>query len=240
MRVYQFRHVGLPRYANEFSPPCQCAILSFMKLFLLGGIVLLAGCQWQTISSVTNTEPEIFWVNYYPTQCNDAPWGDTLEETAIIEYYATTVGVTVHSLEVTPPAVDFFTCSACGCPTGVEISVQTDAVGKATLLEHGFVEEELTTIEPVVEEELITEVSETEVTEVDLSAEDQVLQARVQLVQSALQDYYSQYGSYPDALTDLTVQLDATGMTYTPIGVTPADYYDLSVEYSTGREVVNP
>ncbi len=210
-----------------------------MKRFLLSSLVLLAGCQWPS-NSLTNAEPLTYWVNYYPTQCNVAPWGDALEETAIIDYYSVIIGVTVHSVEVTPPADGFFSCSACGCPTGTQVSIQIDAAGKATLLEHGFVEEELTIIEPVIEEEPLTEVSETEVTEVDLSAEDQALQDRAQLVQSALQDYYLQYGSYPDTLVDLTVQLDATGMTYTPIGVTPADYYDLSVEYSTGREVVNP
>lgn len=223
-----------------------------MKYIVLVSMMMFAGCQWQTVSSVVDSEPTIYWVNYYPTQCNVAPWGDTLEETAIVDYYSATVGITVHSVEVTPPEAGYFSCSACGCPTGVQVSIQTDAAGKTTLLDNGFVEEELTeqtidttetdpVVEPVEAQNTETIAEDPEIIEEEnLSAEDQALQARVQLVQSALQDYYTQYGAYPDALTDLTVELDATGMTYTPIGVTPADYYDLSVEYSTGREVLNP
>ncbi|MBI4407409.1 MAG: hypothetical protein HY565_02830 [Candidatus Kerfeldbacteria bacterium] len=233
------------------------------RLSLLSALLLLAGCQLQPLTVSTNTEPQTYWVSYYPTQCNLAPWGDTLETTAITDYYTTTVGVTVYSIEVTPPAVGFISCSACGCPTGQQIALQTDATGKATLLEHGFVEEELVVVdenlgitedtetgitedseEASEDAEEISEDTETEITEetieAELSAEDAALQTRAELVQSALTDYYSQHGAYPDSLADLTVQLDATGMTYTPIGVTPADYYDLSVEYSTGKVLLNP
>lgn len=239
----------------------MCYSVSMKHLSLVLGILLLAGCQLQPLTVTTEVEePLTYWLNYYPTQCNEKPWGDTLASTAIIKYYQD-LGVTIDSIEVNAPPSGFFSCSACGCSTGVQVSLQTDEAGKAILLEHGFTEEELVnenigiadSAEEVAEDtetgiadsaEEISEDAEAEITEetieVELSAEDAALQVRAELAQSALTDYYSQHGAYPDSLTDLTVQLDTTGMTYTPIGVTPADYYDLSVEYSTGKMVLNP
>lgn len=210
-------------------------------------LILLAGCQWQQVVSVADVTPETYWVNYYPTQCNASPWGDTLEQAAIINYYTTVLGVTVHSLEITPPAAGYFSCSACGCPTGVQVSIQTDAIGRDSLLEHGFVTAELTeelTVDVPVETQAIEETVSVESrimnNELREDQADQQLQQQAQLLQSALQDYYTQHGAYPDSLNDLTVQLDTTGMVYTPIGVTPAEYYDLTVDYSTGQELLNP
>ena len=251
----------------------MCYSVSMKHLSLVLGILLSVGCQLQplTVNTTTDTEVQTYWLNYYPTQCNTTPWGDTLAETTITDYYQN-LAVTIAAIEVNAPPSGFFSCSACGCSTGVQVSIQTDEAGKAILLEHGFTEEELVgiaesgitenaekiaedteaTLEdaetgitensegiPEATEETTTETTGTTI-EVELSAEDAALQTRAELVQSALTDYYSQHGVYPDSLTDLTVQLDATGMTYTPIGVTPADYYDLSVEYSTGKTLLNP
>lgn len=233
----------------------MCYSIVMKRLSFLSALLLLVGCQLQPLAVNTTTAVQTYWLNYYPTQCNEKPWGDTLESATIIEYYQN-LGVTIASIEVNAPPSGFFSCAACGCSTGVQVSLQTDAAGKAILLEHGFTEEELVGIAEQTEvtedaetgiaedTEEISEDAEAEITEetieVELSAEDAALQVRAELAQSALTDYYSQHGAYPDSLTDLTVQLDTTGMTYTPIGVTPADYYDLSVEYSTGKMVLNP
>lgn len=239
----------------------MCYSIVMKRLSFLSALLLLVGCQLQPLAVDTTTAVQTYWLNYYPTQCNEKPWGDTLESATIIEYYQN-LGVTIASIEVNAPPSGFFSCAACGCSTGIQVSLQTDEAGKTILLEHGFTEEELVNenigiaegiaentetnedaetgiAEEIAEKTEITEDTEA-AEEVELSAEDAALQVRAELVQSALTDYYSQHGAYPDSLTDLTVQLDTTGMTYTPIGVTPADYYDLSVEYSTGKKLLNP
>jgi hypothetical protein len=84
-------------------------------------------------------------------------------------------------------------------------------------------------------------VSETEISDLpEMTPEDTDLQTRAETVQAALASYYTSHGAYPDTLEELQLTTSLTGLTYTPIGVTPADYYDLSVEYSTGNVVVNP
>lgn len=240
-------------------------------LLLTAAIVLLVGCEFSTGTSdqvINETDDVTYWVNYYPTQCNASPWGDTLDETKIISYYQTNLGVTVDAIEVTPPATGFFTCAACGCATGTQVSIQTDTAGKAILLEHGFTveattedwpQDDITNIHINENINLSVEAETTEVTSEDveisetelvdpaidpnepvLSEVDIALQARAEQWRAALTTYYTSHGSYPDTLADLNVTIDSTGLTYTPIGITPADYYDLSVDYSTGREVVNP
>lgn len=272
-------------YTNSATSACTKAQLSypiraslsmcytiFMKRSLLLTIcVLLAGCQLTVGNSSTNTSTAVnqtYWLNYYPTQCNETPWGDTLDEREISDYYQNALGVTVEAVEVNPPAVGFIACAACGCGTGTQVSVQTDTAGRDILLEHGFTEEAVTedwpqdsdtntdsvensnlnlntntevnaNINVNVEEEV--KVSETEVSDLpEMTPEDTDLQTRAETVQAALASYYSSHGAYPDTLEALQLTTSLTGLTYTPIGVTPADYYDLSVEYSTGSTVVNP
>ena len=233
----------------------------------------MTGCQLtiadRAINSDTNAN-QTYWLNYYPTQCNETPWGDTLDERDISDYYQNTLGASVVAVEVTPPAVGFVSCAACGCGTGTQVSVQTDTAGRTILLEHGFTEEAIaedllqddlqepdmtsdsvegsnanlnTNAEGEVnlnaEEEI--KVSETELTDLpDMTPEDTDLQTRATTAQAALAEYYKNHGAYPDTLEELNLSINLTGLTYTPIGITPADYYDLSVEYSTGGEVVNP
>ncbi len=224
--------------------------------------IFVTGCQTQSVSSShTNQTNTIvaadYWLNYFPTQCNITPWGDTLEERTIIAYYEA-LGVNVESVEVTPQSVTFVSCAACGCPSGETISIQTDTAGKAILLENGFVEEDAvntvmntnTNVTSTTESSGNTDaadtttneaISESEtVEEITLSEADASLLARAEQLQKELKIYYGSHGSYPDDLTGLNTTVDTAGLTYTPIGVTPADYYDLSVDYSTGRVVLNP
>lgn len=88
------------------------------------------------------------------------------------------------------------------------------------------IEAELPDVEPVVEE--------------PLSEADANLRDRATQVVSALTEYFDQFGSYPEDLTVLQLQVDLTGITYTPIGALPASYYDLAVAYTTGAEILNP
>ena len=238
--------------------------------------LLLAGCQLNVDANnndTTNTQVEdtTYWVSYYPTQCNVSPWGDTLDETTIINYYQTNLGVAVDAIEVTPPAVGYISCAACGCGTGTQVSLQTDTSGRRILLEHGYTEEtntedwsvddsmDTTNVNPTIDNgdtvntnlniaedtnvNVDPGVSETELVDPNepvLSEVDAELQTRAEQWQVALDGYYASHGSYPDTLIDLNMTIDDAGITYTPIGITPADYYDLSVEYSTGRVVLNP
>lgn len=289
MRVYQFRHVGLLQStanAIQFASNCQfvevvCYTESMKRLTLLPiALLLVAGCQL-SLGNKANTNTNAvadgtMWLNYYPTQCNVTPWGDTLKEKTIIEYYEA-LGVNVISVEVTPEPTDYITCTACGCGTGETISIQTDATGRGILLEHGFTDEELDEADyaddlPLNSSENVnvdaagnlntnvnanastddtnSEISESELvdpntgielnTEAALSEADADLQARAEQLQIELDTYYSAHGSYPDDVAALNTSVNLDGLTYTPIGVTPADYYDLSIDYSTGREVVNP
>lgn len=223
------------------------------RLVILFVILLVTGCQLSGMPTTTET-PATYWLNYHPTQCNTPPWGDTLEEVSIINYYQTVLGVTVQAVEVTAPSAGFISCSACGCLTGSQVSIQTDAAGKIILAEHGFIEEELgpelitnvdddAVIQPLDTDPFTDSAAETAdfiTEEENLSATDQSLQTRAEQLRTELQLYYTQHGSYPDVLTGLKTTVDTTGLVYTPIGVTPADYYDLVVAYSTGRVILNP
>ncbi|MFA6475699.1 MAG: hypothetical protein WCV88_05935 [Patescibacteria group bacterium] len=218
-----------------------------MKYFLpvCLALLLVTGCTTispsGTTNSTNNTNTTTYWLNYYPTQCNKTPWGDTLTETAITEYYQTSLQVTVMAVEVNPPTTGFISCAACGCSTGAQVSIQTNEAGKVILLEHGFTEEELYQA-PVIasNENTNTVVTPIETNDVPLSEVDAGLRDRSNQVVKSLKDYYTAHGSYPDNITELNLTVDLTGLTYTPIGSTPADYYDLNVEYSTGGVVMNP
>ena len=234
---------------------------------LLLSVALLVGC-WQFRASdvqtttTTTTTTETFWLNYYLTQCNDNPWESatatprTTTEQAVADYYQTTYDITIFAVEVTPPQPGILTCQACGCPTGTVVSVQVDATGREALLEAGFTEDDVadelgadalredTTATVSIAKMVPSTLAPTtddDVAEVTVVIpEDQTLQERVDTVQQVLAEYYQQYGDYPATLADLSVAIDSTGITYTPIGSLPADYYDLSVEYSTGKVVLNP
>lgn len=101
----------------------------------------------------------------------------------------------------------------------------------------------------VTEESVTTESIETtneetqEVTSEEIipTEQDQALEVTTERIQASLAEYYAEQGAYPEELSELLlVDLDTTGITYTPIGTVPASYYDLAVEYSTGNIVLNP
>lgn len=107
------------------------------------GVSLLAGCAWSiSPNTTTNTvnsssNPQIYWMEYALTQCNNAPWGKIIEPEVVTKYYSNII--TVHAVEVTPPEAGVVFCQACGCPTGTVVSIQTDAAGRTYLLEQGFI-----------------------------------------------------------------------------------------------------
>ncbi|MDP3970450.1 MAG: hypothetical protein Q8P90_02020 [bacterium] len=99
--------------------------------------------------------------------------------------------------------------------------------------------EEVADIEAETEVEIIDGTND--VAEVEPTGADGQLKVVVESVQKSLQTYYDENGAYPESLLNLELsEEDTVGITYTPIGTVPAKYYDLSVEYSTGREVLNP
>jgi hypothetical protein len=252
--------------------------MSRFNLLVTGfvGTVLLAGCIiTPTTTSNNATVTQTYWLDYALTQCNTAPWGKTTEPDIVSTYYASTL--TVFAVEVTPPTAGMYFCSACGCPTGTVISIQTDTAGQAILLEQGFTdaaatEEALgnsllapdmnatattTTVTPAIVASdsntsadiavtvtpVITEVNDTVTEEsmpTNLTGSDIGLYDRADQVETALADYYTVHGSYPEDIATLGLVTDLTGITYTPIGALPASYYDLAVVYTVGAEILNP
>lgn len=105
-------------------------------------IGLLTGCTWSGFTSLssdsnsTTADAQTYWLDYALTQCNEAPWGKTTEPQVVTDFYSATI--TVFAVEVTPPTAGMVFCSACGCPTGTVVSIQTDSAGQTYLLEQGF------------------------------------------------------------------------------------------------------
>lgn len=253
----------------------------FLSACLSVGV--LAGCTmpWNTSTTSTAQIQETYWSEYYQTQCNKNVWGeDTAEQ--VTAYYQTNYGITIIAVEFVDAADDFIACSACGCPTGTLVKVQTNFEDRLKLLELGFVHEgdaapvvsdttnvnsnttvsldtppdtntnesvatEVTTTntnstvteEPAIPVNDVTTTTDTVPTE--LTSEDLLLQETVERVQKALTNYYSEHNNYPEKLDQLGEDFgDLTGINYTPIGTVPSTYYDLTVDYSTGKVTVNP
>ncbi len=231
----------------------------FRKIVLITALGLLgAGCN--PVQTITNTveqaNTERFTVSYYPTQCNTNPWGKQYDEVVIQDYY-TSVGLNIYDVAVQQPAPNFITCSACGCGTGFEVVIETDAAGKADLIERGFTEDAAESIPedsninaviiPEANVNTVPTYSASEINEGSLETNDEVIEdvdAELQVVagriQEALSIYYAREGHYPETLAELELDIDPTGTSYTPIGVLPAEFYDLTVDYSTGSETLNP
>ena len=78
--------------------------------------------------------------------------------------------------------------------------------------------------------------------DVEIVERDIVLETIREDLQSKLEAYKSQYNYYPETLDALTFDedLDLTDVTYTPIGTVPSNYYDLSIVFSTGKQIYNP
>jgi len=223
-----------------------------LRLSLVAIALCVTGCQLQPITSqVTNTTAVMnnsvtniavtnaYTLKYRPTQCETLPWGNVSDETAITNYYLANYNVVLDAVEVTAAPAGFVSCQACGCPTGQTIIVTTNTAGKAILKADDFIPEVVTPSTPPIEDPVQTTDATNDTTEPDLSADDQALRDQAQLVQSYLKEYFQTHQAYPNDLTDLQ-NVDLTGIHYTPIGTTPATYYDLSVDYSTGKVVVNP
>lgn len=86
----------------------------------------------------------------------------------------------------------------------------------------------------------VVEDDEIKPTERDIEFDSLVIQ-----IQEELGKYFIERSTYPETLAELEGELNLgesglSGITYTPIGTVPANYYDLSVEYSTGKIVFNP
>lgn len=240
-----------------------------------------AGCAmpWTSSNMVVGEIQQTYWAEYYETQCNKSVWGeDTADQ--VISYYQTNYDITITAVEFVEATDDFIACSACGCPTGQVVRVQTNFQDRIQLLELGFVKDgeamPVVTAETSVDEEDkdtgITENAEnTEDTEVvkntnkninsdnadpveindattttnpaptEPTPEDKTLQEKATRVQQALVEYYAKNKNYPEKLDQLGVDLgDLTGINYTPIGTVPASYYDITVDYSTGKVTLNP
>lgn len=251
----------------------------YWSFYLIIALLIFSGCKTAAPNSdtaVTNkivNKPESTeWLYYYQTQCNDYPWGDTRSTDpsapeqaladSIIEYYETQYDVTILAVDVMPPADNFISCQACGCPTGTVIKVKVNEADEATLLDLDFETTNLESdseastntntvieVEPENSEDTTGTVESTNVTTetevvnddvVTKTPEDNDLQTRATQVQAALKDYYSEHSNYPLTLDDLNLDTNLDGITYTSIGTEPAQYYDLRLEYSTGPEILNP
>ncbi len=256
---------------------------------------IFSGCvtPWRSYENSTGQIQQSYWSEYYLTQCNESVWGeDTAEQ--VISYYQSNYDITIETVEFIQAQDDFVSCSACGCPTGDVVKVQTNFADRLELLELGFVKDGETM--PIVEDTRITEDTEntestsaeggsasggeviedagiteneegaentevlknanvnektpveindatttTDAAPTEPTAEDKTLEDKAAQVQQALVDYYSKNKNYPEKLDQLGVDLgDLTGINYTPIGTVPASYYDMTVEYSTGKITINP
>ena len=227
--------------------------MSYRRYLQVGLLLLTLGTTCDPVSTTTSVANSIqvdnqtYWVDYYPTQCNTNPWGNGYDESTIIGYYENQ-GVSVETIEVTAPKKGFLTCSACGCGTGYQVSIQTNASGREQLLELGFTEEvpeEVSNTNTNVNQttnQIIPErsTSELEASQTEVSEADALLSVTAGRIETALQEYYQANGSYPENLAALELDIDPTGISYTPIGVLPAEFYDLTVNYSTGSETLNP
>lgn len=266
--------------------------MKFIRIVtVLTSSLLFAGCvmPWASTNNVVGEIQQTYWAEYYETQCNKSVWGeDTADQ--VISYYKQNYGITIEAVEFTEAADDAISCTACGCPTGQAVRVQTNLQDRIQLLELGFVKDgeamPVITAETSVDEknERITEDAETtEDTEsvkntndvetvpvenentkntssdnadaveindattttdtapVEPTAEDKTLEDKATRVQQALVEYYAKNKNYPEKLDQLGVDLgDLAGINYTPIGTVPASYYDITVNYSTGKVTLNP
>lgn len=76
---------------------------------------------------------------------------------------------------------------------------------------------------------------------VEPTTEDKTLEDKATRVQQALVEYYAKNKNYPEKVDQLGVDFgDLAGINYTPIGTVPASYYDITVNYSTGKVTINP
>ncbi len=234
------------------------------RLLFLSGIILLAGCtnvidngNATSIDSSSDI-PEWYWAEYYMTECNGVPWvGETDEE--MIQYYQGQYDIAIQDV-VSIDSDDFVaTCEACGCTTGEVVRVQVSLEDRKKLLDLGFSVEgdyknpateknsddqddeiDNNNEDVVIEEtgDIVEEYSPEELVAIE---DDIILEDIAANVQLALKKYYETNHSYPDTLEELEmIVYDLERFTYTPIGTTPAKYYDLVVAYSTGRVTLNP
>lgn len=242
--------------------------LKFLLISLT--LIAATGCSNAVVSNLTTTTtPQSVPVTlaYALTQCNDAPWetyqalhADLTTEQSIQRYYLDTYQIALLSVVTHAAPAGFFSCQACGCATGERITVTVSADQAPQLLELGFSDQVIdpvpdnTTLEPATTNVTantnlvdLNTVDDNATGEVVLTAEeaaadavDQTLRDRAATVQSALATYNNEHSAYPDTLAQLNLTIDLTGLTYTPIGSTPANYYDLTQALSTGDETLNP
>lgn len=258
----------------------KISIRNIHILLALTTSILLSGCTtpWTSSNNVVGEIQQTYWAEYYETQCNKSVWGeDTADE--VITYYKTNYDITIQSAQFTEATDDVISCTACGCPTGQVVRVQTNFQDRIQLLELGFVKDGEAM--PIVEDTGITESTEdeenteavnntndvetvpvenkntnsdnadpveindatttTDTPPVEPTAEDKALEDKATRVQQALVEYYAKNKNYPEKLDQLGVDLgDLAGINYTPIGTVPASYYDITVDYSTGKVTLNP
>lgn len=254
-----------------------------LSLVLIAIGLVGTGCAmpWVRTNMVVGEIQQTYWAEYYQTQCNKSVWGDGTAD-QVISYYQTNYDITITAVEFVKATDDFVACSACGCPTGQVVRVQTNFQDRITLLELGFVKdgEAMTVVEGSgitenaentegtevikntndvetvpVEKENIKNTNSDSVDAVEINdattttnsapaeptAEDKTLEGKATQVQQALVEYYAKNSNYPEKLDQLGVDLgDLTGINYTPIGTVPASYYDITVDYSTGKVTLNP
>lgn len=99
-------------------------------------------------------------------------------------------------------------------------------------------EETTEEIVEIISDETMTE---TETTEVEPTGADRDAEEIANQIQAALSLYFTEHGNYPVELAELELgTTDLTWFTYTPIGTVPSKYYDLAVNYSTGKVILNP
>ncbi|MBI2415812.1 MAG: hypothetical protein HYV33_04080 [Candidatus Kerfeldbacteria bacterium] len=225
--------------------------MNYLKLSIGLTLVFMgAACQPTTVTTSSNTTSTASTVllYYHPTQCNANPWMQQYRDAAandeaatITAYYQQQHTIALLAVTVERAPAGFISCQACGCPTGERITVEVNSIDQNRLLDLGFTTQAndpapVNEVKPISNSNSTT----TENVATELSTADQALQIRAQILQQALADYKTTYQYYPTQLTDVAGTVDTTGITYTPIGSTPANYYDLTVDFSTGRQVLNP
>ncbi len=202
-------------------------------------------------------DSELIWLEYHSTQCNDNPWNSYESETLksqhdiVLAYYKTEHDIIIENMSVQSPKQGFVACQACGCPTGYVTKVKIYKKYEAALLNLGFVKEETdldinyngntntSTDDSLEENDSVSGITDLPFSE--MAQEDQPTQVMAQQLQDSLKNYFDEHGYYPNTLEDLTWEdADFSKFNYTPIGTTPANYYDLTVEYTIGKETLNP
>lgn len=82
-------------------------------------------------------EPASIFLEYSPSQCNE-PWhlaGAGGNSKEVIQNYLSSQKIVVNNISITPPPVDFITCAACTCSSGVLVTVSTNLKDEIVKLE---------------------------------------------------------------------------------------------------------